>query len=103
MNPIIAVVIAYLASGTYNYAAADVATLEECNQKVAEIAHARLNANAAETDKVVEFKFKCVEFGPVDADIPKPKHIPGKDEASEHNPPWAIWDGKGPFPARRKT
>lgn len=76
MTIIIAVVVAFLTSGTYNYAAADVDTLEDCQAKVAEIAHARLQANAAEEDKVLAFSFKCIEFEVP----PKPKHIPGKNE-----------------------
>jgi hypothetical protein len=77
MTIIVAVVVAFLTSGTYNYAAAEVDTLDDCKAKVAEIAHARLEANKTEEDKVFAFSFKCVEFEMP----PKPKHVPGKNEA----------------------
>lgn len=80
MNVIIAVVVAFLANGDANYAAVDVHSTEECQAKVAEIAHERLIQNASEEVKVLGFSFKCVEF-----EVPptsKPPHVPGKDEAS---------------------
>lgn len=79
MNTIIAVVVAFLANGEANYAAVDVRSTEECQAKVAEIAHARLIQNENEPVKVLGFSFRCVEFEAPPG--PKPPHVPGKDEA----------------------
>lgn len=80
MNTIIAVVVAFLTNGEANYAAVDVRNVEECQAKVAEIAHERIVQNENETVKVLGFSYKCVEFEAPPAS--KPPHVPGKDEAS---------------------
>jgi hypothetical protein len=88
MNALIAVVVAFLANGDMNYAAVDAADEADCKQKVAEIAHERLDRNEQEEIKVVGFNFQCIEFenkfpvaAPGESAHAKPQHIPGDHEA----------------------
>jgi len=62
MNVMVAVLIAWLASGEMNYAAQDVNGEEDCKTFISETALARLEMNKTEDDKVVAFSFKCIQF-----------------------------------------
>lgn len=89
MNALIAVVVAFLANGDMDYAAVVATDEADCRQKVAEIAHVRLDQSEQEDEvKVLGFSFECVELenkfavtDPSDAAPVKPRHIPGSDEA----------------------
>jgi hypothetical protein len=88
MNALIGVVVAFLANGDMNYAAVDAADEADCKQKVAEIAHARLDQNEQEEVKVVGFTYQCIEFeskfpvaAPAEPAHAMPQHIPGNHEA----------------------
>jgi hypothetical protein len=86
---VLAVVVAWLSSGTYNYASVDADDENDCHAKIAKIAHDRLDANENETDKVLYFEGKCIEFVNVHPPVPTPPteekpvapHIPKGDEA----------------------
>jgi len=87
MNALIAVVVAFLANGDTDYAAVDATDEADCKQKVAEIAHERLDKSKQEEIRVLGFSFECVEFEnrfpvtPNEPDSTKVKHIPTDDEA----------------------
>jgi hypothetical protein len=88
MNALIAVVVAFLTNGDMNYATIDAADEADCRQKIAQIAHERLEKNEQEEVKVVGFASECVTFEnkfgiavPNEPPSAKPKHIPGGEEA----------------------
>ena len=88
MNALIAVVVVFLANGDMDYAAVDAKDEADCKQKVAEIAHGRLDQSEQEEVRVLGFSFECIEFEnkfpvtvPSEPGSAKPKHIPTDDEA----------------------
>jgi len=88
MTALIAVVVAFLANGDTDYAAVGAKDETDCKQKVAEIAHDRLDQSKQEEVQVLGFSFECIEFEnkfpitvPSEPGSSKPKHVPTDDEA----------------------
>lgn len=82
---IIAVFVAFLSNGSYDYGSRAVGSVEECHAVVEDVVRQRLAQAENEDVKVVGFAAKCLEVDgpPPDEQAPekKPPHVPGKDEA----------------------
>jgi hypothetical protein len=89
---LMAVVVAFLADGSINYASEPAHTVDDCKAHVAQIITERLEANKKEDVKVKGFSYRCDEFpsdmfdfdippAPAPTSTPKPKLFPGDTSA----------------------
>ncbi len=63
MTPLFAVIVAFLASGDFDYVSSPALhEIGECHPAVYDTISQRLEDNKAEEDKVVGFSFECVSF-----------------------------------------